>query len=81
MIATPLDCDDVVKQIWDWLDNELPDDRWAAIENHLATCTGCSEHVAFARSFLSKIAEPNSAASDVSTLKERIRTALKNQSR
>ena len=79
--APPLDCEEVVREIWDWLDDELPQERWGAIQAHLAGCTGCREHVAFARGFLNKVAAPDSAALDFSTLKDRIRTALKNQSR
>lgn len=76
----PLDCEEVVRELWDWLDDELPRERWSAIQDHLANCTGCSEHVTFARGFLSKVAEPVPAAADFSTLKEKIRTALENQS-
>ena len=71
----PLDCEHVAAQIWDWLDHELDAVRWAAIESHLATCTGCSEHVAFARGFLHQVKQPT-APSDLSALRTRIRSAL-----
>ena len=77
----PLDCEHVVRQIWDWLDEELPAERWTAIAHHLATCTGCSEHVAFARGFLNKVNTPVPADAEFSSLKERIRTALRSESR
>lgn len=51
----PIPCAEVVRQLWDWLDRELPDERWEAIEAHLASCTGCSGHMAFARSFLERV--------------------------
>ena len=70
-----LDCDEVASQIWDWLDRELDAARWAAIEEHLATCTGCSEHVAFARGFLNRVSQ-TSAPADVTSLRSRIRSAL-----
>ena len=77
--APPLDCEEVVREIWDWLDDELPQHRWSAIQTHLATCTGCSEHVAFARSFLAKVSEPMPVRPDFNSLKERIRVALSSQ--
>ena len=70
-----LDCDEVASQIWDWLDNELDAERWSAIEHHLATCTGCSEHVAFARGFLDQV-KKSAATDDITSLRSRIKTAL-----
>ena len=70
----PLDCEDVVRDVWDWLDNELDQDRWAAIEAHLAGCTGCSEHVEFARSFLNHVRAGGSA--DVTALRARVQSAM-----
>ena len=75
LTTQPLDCEAVASQIWDWLDNELDATRWAAIESHLATCTGCSEHVAFARGFLRHVHTPNTPA-DLLALQARIRSAL-----
>lgn len=71
-----VDCEDVVRELWDWLDDELPADRWDDIRAHLATCEGCSEHVAFARSFLDHVHQP---ADDGGTdaLRERVRKALR----
>jgi anti-sigma factor (TIGR02949 family) len=70
-----LDCEEVVREIWDWLDHELDQARWAAIEAHLAGCTGCSEHVAFARGFLHRV-HASPAPTNDAALKARIRSAL-----
>ena len=75
LTTQPLDCEAVASQIWDWLDNELDATRWAAIEDHLATCTGCSEHVAFARGFLRQVAEAGTLT-DITSLRTRIRSSL-----
>ena len=76
----PLDCEAVVRELWDWLDDELPADRWTAIQDHLASCTGCSEHVAFARTFLTKVTTPPSSEPDVQALKYRVRMAIRGRS-
>jgi hypothetical protein len=71
------DCDEVVKLIWDWLDNELSETTWKEIEAHLAGCTGCTEHVEFARGFLKKVQEAPAPAGDLNALRERVRKALR----
>ena len=75
VITQPLDCEEVASRIWDWLDNELDAAHWTAIETHLATCTGCNEHVAFARGFLRQVNAARTPA-DITSLRTRIRTAL-----
>jgi hypothetical protein len=72
----PMDCNDVAARVWDWLDNELGADEWADIEAHLHDCTGCTEHVAFARHFLDRV-RVATPAGDVGSLRERVRAALR----
>ena len=36
-----LDCDSVMRQLWDYLDGELTEDRMEAIRAHLAMCSRC----------------------------------------
>jgi anti-sigma factor RsiW len=71
------DCDSVVKLIWDWLDDELDEATWKEIEAHLAGCTGCTEHVEFARGFLKKVHETPAPAGDLDALRERVRASLR----
>ncbi len=78
MIAQPIPCADVVSQLWDWLDNELPRERWTAIQQHLASCTGCSGHMAFARSFLDRVrSDEPEAPENIEALRAKIRAALR----
>lgn len=49
-------CDEVMRQLWDFLDGELTPDRMLAIEAHLATCERCLPHVQFERAFLDAVA-------------------------
>ncbi len=73
----PVDCQAVVRQLWDWLDDELDPAQWAAIQEHLALCTGCREHVAFARSFLDHVKEPPRDVAALVDLRERLRAAMR----
>ncbi|MBX6333458.1 MAG: mycothiol system anti-sigma-R factor [Gemmatimonadaceae bacterium] len=51
-----MDCLDVVRQLWDYLDGELTDDRMEAIRAHLAACRNCYPHYDFERAFLDAVA-------------------------
>jgi hypothetical protein len=75
-MTAKLSCGEVVREIWDWLDREQSRERWSQIESHLATCTGCTEHVDFARGFLQKVHDAPPTG-DVTALRERVRDALK----
>ncbi|MBM4194869.1 MAG: anti-sigma factor [Gemmatimonadetes bacterium] len=75
MNATTVRCEDVIRQVWDWLDREQDRAQWEAIERHLADCTGCASHVAFARSFLHH-AKDAPLPDDLTALRVRVGTAL-----
>jgi len=47
------------------------------VRAHLATCTGCREHVEFCRSFLERIRDVPVAELEVAALRERVRGALR----
>lgn len=49
-------CDEVMRQLWDFLDGELTADRMLAIEAHLARCERCHPHAEFERAFLRAVA-------------------------
>lgn len=81
MTAPTIDCLTVVHQMWDYLDHELPHDRWQQVREHLATCTGCREHVEFCRSFLERIRDVPVEALEVAALRERVREAIRIEAR
>ena len=72
-----LDCLAVVRQLWDYLDGELTPASWEAMEEHLATCTDCQEHVDFCRSFLQRIASSGIDPIDVESTRRRIEAAIR----
>ncbi len=51
-----MDCVETMRQLWDYLDGELTDDRMEAIRTHLAMCQGCHPHYDFERAFLEAVA-------------------------
>jgi anti-sigma factor (TIGR02949 family) len=50
-----IDCLAAVRQLWDYLDEELTDDRMAIVRNHLAQCERCLPHHDFAKHFLASV--------------------------
>ncbi|MEP7346817.1 MAG: zf-HC2 domain-containing protein [Gemmatimonadaceae bacterium] len=50
--ARDIDCHSALKQMWDYLDFELTDERMAEVRKHLVLCQHCLQHADFARRFL-----------------------------
>lgn len=50
-----MDCSDVLRELWDYLDGELTDARMDRIRRHLAECRDCHPHFDFERQFLDAI--------------------------
>ncbi len=76
MNAQEIDCLSVLGLLWDYLDHELASDVDESIRQHLATCTGCTEHIAFCRSFLDLLAAAPIEARDVASVRQRVWTAI-----
>ncbi|HEY7876639.1 MAG TPA: zf-HC2 domain-containing protein [Gemmatimonadaceae bacterium] len=51
-----MDCLEVVRQLWDYLDSELTDEAMARIHRHLAQCRQCYPQFDFERTFLDAVA-------------------------
>ena len=54
--APMLDCESVMRQLWDYLDVELTPDSMVAIRAHVEMCTRCYPQYEFERSFLDAVA-------------------------
>lgn len=71
-------CDEVMRELWDYLDGELTTERMLAIEAHLAECERCHPQADFSRAFLRAVsramrrAVPHSVA-----LAQRVREMLR----
>ena len=49
------DCETAVRELWDYLDRELPAPDMASIDAHLAACERCRAHFAFERRLIEEI--------------------------
>lgn len=58
MPETPRDieCQEAVRQLWDYLDRELTEDSMAEVRHHLAHCGSCLPHHDFGKRFLEALA-------------------------
>ncbi len=72
-----LDCEAVMQQLWDYLDDELSPDRMAAIREHLAMCARCYPQYEFERSFLTALDRAQQQHSDPTGLRNRVADALR----
>lgn len=50
-----LNCRAAMAQLWDYLDEELTEDRMEAVKEHLSACRSCLPHEEFAKAFLDAI--------------------------
>ena len=47
-----IDCQTAVRQLWDYLDDELDDQRMVEVRQHLVSCKSCLPHAEFGRRFI-----------------------------
>lgn len=72
-----LDCEAVVRQLWDYLDDELTEDRMEAIRAHVAVCARCYPHFEFERAFLETLARLRREHPDMDRVRDRVIAALR----
>lgn len=72
-----LDCDAVMRQLWDYLDQELTPDRMDQIGAHLAVCKRCYPQHQFERSFLDALASARKDHPALDQLRVRVLAALR----
>ncbi|MEO8945200.1 MAG: zf-HC2 domain-containing protein [Gemmatimonadaceae bacterium] len=72
----PLDCEAVMRQLWDYLDNELTSERMDAIRGHLAMCARCYPQYDFEREFLTNLSRLRPQHSNPAMLRARVIDAL-----
>jgi hypothetical protein len=67
-----------MRQLWDFLDNELTSERMLAIEAHLVMCSRCHPHAEFERAFLHAVSlATRHAPLQVPDMGHRVREALR----
>lgn len=72
-----MNCEDVMRQLWDYLDGELTPERMQAIEAHLAMCGRCHPQAEFERAFLRAVAQVQREPSDTERLAARVMAVLR----
>ena len=77
MMTKMLDCDAVMRQLWDYLDGELTPDREEAVRAHLAMCGRCQPQQDFEQSFLRALSASRHEHSRPDLIKARVLTALR----
>ena len=71
-MAEKMDCTAAMRQLWDYLDGELTEERMAAVRAHLDRCAGCVPHADFERAFLEALSGCRSKACAPDALRRRI---------
>ena len=72
-----MSCQHVVRQLWDYLDNELDDELRRRVRAHLDACEHCLDHFTFEGAFLRVVASHLDEVADTRTLREQIVGALR----
>lgn len=75
-MAEMLDCDAVIRELWDFLDGELTPDRERGIREHLTLCKRCFPQYDFERAFQAALLACRREHSRPELLKERVLAAL-----
>jgi anti-sigma factor RsiW len=66
-----------MRQLWDYLDQQLTPDTMQAIHVHLDQCQKCRPHADFRRAFERAVSGAREEAGETDALRERIRRALR----
>lgn len=77
MESPMLDCEAVMRQLWDYLDGELTTSRMAAMQAHLDVCKRCEPQLEFKREFLVALSAARAETTPDSTLRDRVVTRLR----
>ncbi len=71
-----IDCQDVMKRLWEYLDGELPDEDVAKLREHVAICGRCSPQYRFQIAFLGLVARAAAAQGPRPEFRRRLIAAL-----
>ena len=72
-----LNCDEVMQQLWDYLDGELTPERMAAIAAHLSGCERCMPRHDFEREFLQAVRAVRDQHSPTTEQRDRVMAVLR----
>lgn len=72
----PISCEEVVRAVWEFLDDEIDLDRKERIREHLAICAHCFDQYNFEGAFLRTVARVIDEDGDLASLRARIEQAM-----
>lgn len=72
-----LDCDAVMRQLWDYLDGEVTAEREAAIRAHLEVCQRCHPQYQFELAFQQALTATRRSHSRPESLRRNVLAALR----
>ena len=79
-MTRPLNCDEVLELLVDFLKQELPQDLAAVVEQHLKACRPCEGHARFEMRFVVMLEQRLGKETCPDRVKVQILEALKNES-
>lgn len=74
-MSRPLDCEEVIDHLFDYLNRELDTETLAAIDRHIELCRGCFSRAEFERRLRARLAETGEAEAPES-LRRRARSII-----
>ncbi len=69
-------CDDILDRLWEYLDQELDEERIAEMRAHLERCTACHDQAEVTRAFLAMLPETPVPDDELGRVRSRILDAL-----
>jgi mycothiol system anti-sigma-R factor len=72
-----IDCDALLQQLWDYLDDELPSARRDEIEEHLQGCSECFNAARFDSAFLKQLRGLRGSETVPDELRQRLAAMIK----
>lgn len=73
------ECEAIVRRLWPFVDDRLPDSDRELVTRHLEECADCLSHFDFARAFLDAVHTARPTEQDDEALRTRVLAALTDQ--
>lgn len=70
-------CEQIERELDDYLDGELPPERMAAVVHHLATCESCAAQVRFETSVVDELKSRLRSVAAPTELRSRVRETVR----
>lgn len=79
MVSRRSECETIVRWLWPYLDQRLPESERDRVTHHLEQCEDCLSHFDFAWAFLEAVHAAHPAADPDIALRARVLSALNDQ--